>query len=233
MATDRHRLIRMVRGIRGKVKLEARVEPRFDYGRATHKTTVAETGAVFDGGSVSLALSSTWPVAAEGDDVRARFTVKAGESGAMILESGKSPHPAKIPAAPARAVVHTDQRLLAGLARRAARYRGRWREAVERSAITLKLCSTRPTGGLVAAPTAGLPEQVGGERNWDYRYTWIRDASFSVFALLGLGFTDEAAAFVVGSGTGSRSGPGERLSAGHHVSRRRQLGSGGVHPRSL
>mgnify|MGYP003693873675 CR=1 FL=1 len=71
---------------------------------------------------------------------------------------------------------------------------GRWRETLERSAIALKLMTYAPSGGIVAAPTAALPEQIGGERNWDYRYTWIRDASFSVYALLGLGFTEEAAA---------------------------------------
>ena len=191
VATERHRLIRIVTGIRGQMTLEARVEPRFDYGRAAHKTHVTADGVVFDGGSPVLSLSSTWPVEADGDDARARFTVRAGETGAMVLESGKSPRPVKIaPRQLRRWYSDTTQYWRNWLA--GGTYRGRWREAVERSAITLKLMQYAPTGGMVAAPTAGLPEQVGGERNWDYRYTWIRDASFSVFALLGLGFTDEA-----------------------------------------
>jgi GH15 family glucan-1,4-alpha-glucosidase len=187
--TDHHRLVRAVRGIRGQVELEARVEPRFDYGRESHKTRLDGTGAVFESPSLRLNLVSTDPLEQRDEDVRARFTVRAGDLKGMLLESG----------AVASTIGHGE--LATAFANTVdfwkrwlhqSTYRGRWREAVQRSAITLKLMTYAPTGALVAAPTVGLPEQVGGERNWDYRFTWVRDASFSVYALLGLGFTDEA-----------------------------------------
>ena len=188
--TDHHRLVRAVRGIRGQVELEARVEPRFDYGRESHKTRLDGSSAVFESPSLTLHLASTDPIEQHDQDVRARFTVRAGDLKGMLLESGEVTstigHGELLPVF-ADTVDFWKQWL------HRSTYRGRWREAVARSAITLKLMTYAPTGALVAAPTAGLPEQVGGERNWDYRFTWVRDASFSVYALLGLGFTDEAA----------------------------------------
>jgi GH15 family glucan-1,4-alpha-glucosidase len=191
VATDRHRLVRQVTGIRGSVRLKVAVQPRPDYGRAGLRTVVHENGVVFEG-SPKLSLSSTWPLKVGRDgDVTTQFTVRAGEIGALILESGHAAKPAIVGqrqvAKMFEATVGYWRRWLA-----AGTYRGRWREAVERSAMALKLMQYAPSGALVAAPTAGLPEQIGGERNWDYRYTWIRDASFSVGALLRLGYTDEA-----------------------------------------
>jgi GH15 family glucan-1,4-alpha-glucosidase len=190
VATDRHRLVRQVTGIRGSVRLNVRVEPRPDYGRAGYRTVVRDHGVVFEG-EPKLALSSTWPLMVDNGDVTAQFTIHAGEVGAMVLESGRAARPAPIgqrhqAAIFSETVDYWRNWLATGT------YRGRWREAVERSAMALKLMQYAPTGALVAAPTAGLPEQIGGERNWDYRYTWIRDASFSVGALLRLGYLEEA-----------------------------------------
>jgi GH15 family glucan-1,4-alpha-glucosidase len=193
VATDRHRLLRVVRGIRGKVKFEASIEPRFDYGRKDHRTRVSGNTASFTSDDLTLRVMSMYPLHRNGRDVATNFTVKAGDIGGFLVESGKG-----------KATQTGDGELIAMFEETQAfwrewislsHYRGRWREMVERSAITLKLMTYAPSGALVAAPTAGLPEQVGGERNWDYRYTWIRDASFSIYSLLGLGFIDEATAF--------------------------------------
>jgi GH15 family glucan-1,4-alpha-glucosidase len=194
VASRTRRIVRVVRGVRGEIEFEARIEPRFDYRRRPHTAQVDGTTAVFDGGGEHLRVTAVPPLERAGDDVRSRFTVRAGDLSGFLLESGAEGAPPAIGSGHVlRMYLDTEafwQRWISG-----STYRGRWREAVERSAITLKLMTYAPTGGLVAAPTAGLPEQIGGERNWDYRYTWVRDGAFSVYALLGLGFTEEAAAF--------------------------------------
>ena len=146
-----------------------------------------------------------------GDGIRVTGSLNAGEMAGVMLETGGA-EPRRIPVAEMNEMQLATTRFWRDWTNRST-YRGRWREMVARSAMTLKLMTYAPTGALVAAPTAGLPEQVGGERNWDYRYTWIRDASFSVYALLGLGYTEEAEAFVawlmdrVHESVGTGSGP--------------------------
>ncbi|HEY2763677.1 MAG TPA: glycoside hydrolase family 15 protein [Pseudonocardiaceae bacterium] len=194
IVSDRRRIVRVVRGIRGEVEFEARVEPRFDYGRRPHQVHVHGTTAVFECGELRLSVSSLSPLERDGDDVRSRFRVAAGEIGGLVVASGDSGEPHPVGGGQVWELYRATEDYWRSWLEHSS-YRGRWREAVERSAITLKLLTYAPSGGLVAAPTAGLPEQVGGSRNWDYRFTWVRDASFSVYALLGMGFTDEAAAF--------------------------------------
>jgi GH15 family glucan-1,4-alpha-glucosidase len=191
-----HSLIRRVVCVRGGVEFEAEFEPRFDYGRARHEPRLHERGVIFDSPALTLALSSPRPLQLTESGARAGFTLSHGQTATFALvpaERGEEPPP-------------FDEQT-AGLAFNDAirywrrwlshsRYTGRWREMVHRSALTLKLLTYKPTGAIVAAPTTSLPEQLSGERNWDYRYTWIRDAAFSLYALLRLGFTEEAAAFM-------------------------------------
>jgi GH15 family glucan-1,4-alpha-glucosidase len=193
-ASDRRRLVRAIRGVRGHVEFDIRIEPRFDYGREQHHTEVDGTTAQFKSSVLTLDLTSSWPLEQHGNDIRARVSVEAGQLGGMVLEAGADGRPVVFGGGQVAQLLQDTIDYWRRWLHRST-YRGRWREAVNRSAITLKLMTYAPTGALVAAPTAGLPEQVGGERNWDYRYTWIRDSSFSVYALLGLGFTDEAIAF--------------------------------------
>jgi GH15 family glucan-1,4-alpha-glucosidase len=200
----RHRLVRLLRVVRGTMRFLLEIRPRFDYGRAAHKLELTEDGAVFRADGMNLTLHAVGPPVARpaeagfaaersGDDLKISRTLHEGESTGIVLESMGGQPRRLPPTEPHELAAETAQFWRRWVAR--STYRGRWREMVARSAITLKLMTYLPTGALVAAPTAGLPELAGGERNWDYRYTWIRDASFSVYALLGLGYAEEAAAF--------------------------------------
>ncbi|MEU8618754.1 glycoside hydrolase family 15 protein [Streptomyces sp. NPDC048623] len=203
-ATDRHRIVRMLRCVRGSMTFEGEIAPRFDYGRKQHQVHLTEQGALFTSEDLTLAVHTVREpqderlvntLTTDDKDVRFSLTLRAGQQRGLVVESSPDgpPHEVRL---------EEFQRLFdetVGFWRSwlgQSTYTGRWREAVERSAVTLKLMTYAPTGALVAAPTAGLPEQLGGERNWDYRFTWIRDASFSVYALLGLGFREEASAFI-------------------------------------
>ena len=154
-------------------------------------------GARFDGPGLSLGLAASVPLRRDGDGVLADFTLGEGQSATFILrqldpgnDAGHCPGTGEAEER-FRETVAYWQRWLSHCT-----YQGRWREMVQRSALALKLLTYEPTGALVAAPTTSLPEDIGGVRNWDYRYTWLRDASFTLYALMRIGFTEEAARFM-------------------------------------
>jgi GH15 family glucan-1,4-alpha-glucosidase len=199
-ATDRHRLVRQLRVVRGTMRFVADIQPRFDYARQAHTVELSGDGAVFRADSLQLTVHTVGghdaadiTVERQGDGVRLSHLLREGQFGGIVLESHGGPARRVAPGEVDRLLAETKHFWRTWLD--GSTYRGRWGEMVTRSALTLKLMTYAPTGAIIAAPTTSLPEQVGGERNWDYRYTWIRDGSFSVYALLGLGFTEEAAAF--------------------------------------
>src|SRR5918999_4203712 len=194
--THRHRLIRRVLCVSGEMRFRLELKPRFNYGRDEHRIDQYEHGVVFRSPNLCLALQGTKPIACDDADAHSEFTLKAGETVTFVLESVAADYvPREYSEHETR---ESYERTIAYWRRWLAqsRYRGRWREMVDRSALVLKLLTFQPTGAIVAAPTTSLPEQVGGPRNWDYRYTWIRDAAFSLYGLLRLGFTHEAGAFM-------------------------------------
>jgi GH15 family glucan-1,4-alpha-glucosidase len=204
VATDRHRLVRMVRCVRGRMTFEVEIAPRFDYSRQEHELEISEHGAVFRSKEFSMTLHvirepddarlAQLSTAGNPGDMNLSLPLQAGQLRGLVLDTASAERPREFRVAEAQQLFDGTERFWKSWLAQST-YTGRWREALQRSAITLKLMTYAPTGALVAAPTAGLPEQVGGERNWDYRFTWIRDASFSIYALLGMGFTEEAAAF--------------------------------------
>jgi GH15 family glucan-1,4-alpha-glucosidase len=194
-----HQLVRRAKGVRGESEFEIIFDPRFDYGRAGHKVDVREGEILFhsDGPcGMTLRLRSQVPLEVKNGAVVGRFTLRAGETAAFVLEEAHPdrPSPSMSPHYVTQAFKDTVNYWRTWIGR--SQYHGRWRETVNRSALVLKLLVSEDYGSLVAAPTFGLPEELGGERNWDYRYTWIRDASFTLYALIRLGYTAEAGAFM-------------------------------------
>jgi GH15 family glucan-1,4-alpha-glucosidase len=193
-AAHRQRMIRRVIAVRGRIRLLVEVAPRFDYARSRHDVALTAHGALFRAPELALSLSARCPLElSDGRDARARVELGAGETASFVLERAEAP----VPFAEADVAAELDATVTfwrRWLGRSS--YAGRWREMVHRSALALKLLTYAPTGAIVAAPTTSLPEQLGGTRNWDYRFTWMRDAAFTLYALLRLGFTEEAGAFM-------------------------------------
>ena len=192
-----HQIYRMVKVVRGELEFRLECMPAFNYGRDEHRVSVLPNGALFSSDSCAVALHAPTRLDVSGPGVVAHFTVRAGETVTFVLrqvEQGAATDVLATPPLGEQAFDATVAFWRGWLAR--SQYQGRWREMVDRSALVLKLLTFIPTGAIVAAPTASLPEELGGMRNWDYRFTWVRDASFTLYALLRLGFTREAESFM-------------------------------------
>ena len=194
----RHDLVRDVRVIRGRMTIEVDCSPAFDYARREHEIEFVKGGVIFRGAGMALNLASEVPLEeGPGRSVRGRFELKAGESASFVLqqlEEGEGPREALKRAECQDLLQQTMDYWRRWVAKSG--YRGRWRDMVNRSTLALKLMTYEPTGALVTAPTMGLPQTIGGSHNWDYRYTWLRDAAFTMFVLLRVGFKDEAHKFM-------------------------------------
>jgi len=187
-------LVRQARAVRGRATFELACHPAFDYGRATHSVDIIQgVGAVFTSALGRAVLRTNVPLKAEEQGVAATFTLEEGESADIHLEWNGEVRP--ITEGETDDLLTRTQDFWQSWVSQS-RYQGRWREMVQRSALALKLLVYHPTGALVAAPTTSLPEEPGGGRNWDYRYAWLRDAAFTVYALMRLGFLEEAASFM-------------------------------------
>ncbi|PTR02760.1 GH15 family glucan-1,4-alpha-glucosidase [Nitrosomonas nitrosa] len=192
-----HWLVRQVRGIRSRMKFRLECYPAFNYARDRHETVITDNGALFQSSDLALEFITDIPLHRDDRGVYAEFTLEAGQSAVFVLrqwttseDQGSSCHRQEAQQL-FESTVEFWRRWLSQCI-----YKGKWREMVERSALVLKLLTYEPTGAIIAAPTCGLPEQLGGERNWDYRYTWIRDAAFTLYGLLRIGFSEEAAQFM-------------------------------------
>lgn len=221
-------VVREVKTIIGEISYRMVCRPGFDYARCGHRIEASEYETVLvpdKAGLPALRLSSSVPVHAEGAAATVSFDLKTGQTAYFILEQAEQGQKLWSSAADFAQKTKSEETIAfwRGWIGKS-KYHGRWREIINRSALALKLMTHHPTGAVVAAPTFGLPETIGGSRNWDYRYTWIRDASFTLYALFRLGYTEEAARFMSWiEQRCSELEPGELLSIMYSIDGRRQL----------
>jgi len=193
-----HKLVRRAKCVRGEVKFQMIFQPRFDYARVRHEVRqISPTEALFT--PVGAGLPAVWLKSQQRFEQRdgmavSEFILRAGETALFVLEEDNVDASGIDPRTQIDSFKSTLNFWQSWISKSS--YRGRWREMVDRSALVLKMLTSQRYGSLVAAPTFGLPEFIGGARNWDYRYTWIRDASFTLYGLSRLGFHSEAAAFM-------------------------------------
>lgn len=192
-ADDLPRLVRRVQVHGGSARLRMRCRVRMDYSRAETTAYPEQQSVCFQApDEPGMRLAATTPLRIEEHTACADFDIHPGETVEFILGGVDDPH---VVAGHCSHYFDDTLKFWRQWSRQS-QYRGRWRETVTRSALALKLLTSRKHGGIVAAATFGLPETRGGERNWDYRYTWIRDASFTVYAFMRLGYTSEANAYM-------------------------------------
>ena len=192
-----HQIVRRVEAVRGAMRFRMECSPAFNYARDEHRTEISPGGATFHSPELSLGLASFFPLKQRGGGAVAEFELQEDQSAVFVLrqiEPGEDCGVCYSRPEEEELFMRTVDYWRTWLSK--CTYTGRWREMVRRSALTLKLLTFEPTGAIVAAPTCSLPEGVGGERNWDYRYTWIRDAAFTLYGLLRIGFTEEAERFM-------------------------------------
>lgn len=193
-------LVRRAKSVKGDVEFVMACAPAFEYGLRGHRVEqVDETTILFHEehpGRLIMRLQSSIPIQIEGGAAVARFVLEMGAIASFVLDdiSEKANTSCTQAGFVADAFKGTSNYWRNWLSR--SNYQGRWRETINRSALALKLLTSREYGSIIAAPCFGFPNEIGGVRNWDYRFTWIRDASFTVYALMRLGFTGEAEAFM-------------------------------------
>ncbi|MFQ5572040.1 MAG: glycoside hydrolase family 15 protein [Rhodothermales bacterium] len=192
-----HQLIRRVSVLRGSMAFRMECHPAFNYARDKHQMKVSPDGACFYSPGLSLGLATRVTLKQDDKGVSAEFGLEEGQTATFLLQDIPQESGCGISLSEQEAMESFKQtieywrRWIAKCT-----YTGRWREVIHRSALALKLLTFAPTGAIVAAPTCSLPEGVGGERNWDYRFTWIRDAAFTLYGLMRIGFTEEAGQFM-------------------------------------